>query len=412
MSHDPSRPATRRPARASLPAGVVALGVVSLLMDTSSEMIHSLLPVFLVTVLGAGAMSVGVIEGIAEATASISKVFSGALSDRVGRRTPLILAGYGLAALTKPFFAIAGSVGMVLGARFADRVGKGVRGAPRDALIADITPAASVGAAFGLRQSMDTVGAFLGPALAIALMWASGDDFRLVFWIATIPALLAVAVIVRYVRDPERRDPPHAAGDAPRRVPLRCADLSRLGPSYWRVVAFAGVLTLARFSEAFLLLRAQEQGLADRYVPVVLIAMNVAYAASAYPLGVLSDRVGRRRVVAAGIALLVVADVILAVAGGAGGVALVLAGAAVWGVHMGATQGAFSALVADRAPGALRGTAFGMLNLVMGASLLAASILAGALWAWAGPAWTFTAGAGVAAVALAMVTAPRVLRAG
>lgn len=374
-------------------------------MDTSSEMIHSLLPVFLVTVLGAGAMSVGVIEGIAEATASISKVFSGALSDRVGRRTPLILAGYGLAALTKPFFAIAGSVGMVLGARFADRVGKGVRGAPRDALIADITPASSRGAAFGLRQSMDTVGAFLGPALAIALMTLSGDDFRLVFWIAVVPALLAVAVIVLGVRDPD-----HLATSHPRRVPLRRADLARLGRAYWRVVVFAGVLTLARFSEAFLLLRAQNQGLADRYVPLVLIAMNVAYAASAYPLGVISDRLGRRRVVTGGIALLVVADVMLAVAGAAGGIALVMAGAAVWGVHMGATQGAFSALVADRAPVALRGTAFGMLNLVMGVALLAASVLAGALWAWAGPAWTFAAGAAVATVALTMVAAPRAMR--
>lgn len=370
----------------------MALGFVSMLMDTSSEMIHSLLPVFLVSVLGASALSVGVIEGVAEATASVTKVFSGTFSDWIGRRRPLVLAGYGMAALTKPLFPLANGAAAVLVARFVDRIGKGVRGAPRDALIADITPPQSLGAAFGLRQSMDTVGAFIGPALAVVLMAASGDNFRLVFWIAVVPAFAAVAVIVLWVREPDR---PVAHV---RRSPISRDQLRRLDRRYWRVVAFAVVLTLARFSEAFLLLRAQGIGLADRYVPFVLIAMNVAYAASAYPLGRVSDRLGRRGLLGVGIGLLVAADLVLAAATG---VWVVIVGAVLWGVHMGATQGVLSAIIADRAPAELRGTAFGFFNLVTGVALLAASLLAGSLWTAVGPAATFIAGAGFAAFALA-----------
>ena len=361
-------------------------------MDTSSEMIHGLLPVFLVSVLGASALSVGVIEGVAEATASVTKVFSGTVSDWIGKRKPLVLAGYGMAALTKPLFPLANSVGTVLVARFVDRIGKGVRGAPRDALIADITPTQSLGAAFGLRQSMDTVGAFIGPALAVVLMAASGDNFRLVFWIAVVPAFAAVAVIIVWVREPERTVT-HV-----RRSPISRAQLRRLDRRYWQVVAFAAVLTLARFSEAFLLLRAQGVGLADRYVPFVLIAMNVAYAASAYPLGRVSDRLGRRGLLGVGIALLVAADLVLAAATG---VWVVIIGAFLWGVHMGATQGILSAIIADRAPAELRGTAFGFFNLLTGVALLAASLLAGSLWTVVGPSATFVAGAGFAAIALA-----------
>jgi MFS family permease len=367
--------------RSGLPRGVVALGFVSLLMDASSEMIHSLLPVFLVSVLGASALSVGVIEGIAEATASLAKVFSGTVSDWVGKRRPLVLLGYGMAALTKPLFPLAHGVGAVLTARFVDRIGKGIRGAPE----------ASRGAAFGLRQSMDTVGAFLGPAIAIALMAASGDNFRLVFWIAVVPAFAAVAVIVLAVREPERREV-HV-----RRSPLSRSQITRLDRRYWLVVAFAAVLTLARFSEAFLLLRAQGVGLRARYIPLVLIVMNIAYAASAYPFGRASDRLGKRGLLTVGIVVLIAADLVLA---GAGGVWAVLVGAALWGVHMGATQGILSAMVADRAPSDLRGTGFGLFNLVSGGALLVASLLAGALWTAVGPASTFLAGAGLAALAL------------
>ena len=384
--------------RAGIPSGVVALGFVSMLMDASSEMIHSLLPVFLVSVLGASALSVGVIEGIAEATASVAKVFSGTISDWIGKRKPLVLLGYGLAALTKPLFPLANGVGAVLAARFVYRIGKGIRGAPRDALIADITPAASRGAAFGMRQSMDTVGAFAGPTLAVALMAASGDNFRFVFWIAVIPAMAAVAVILLFVREPERpATPAHA-----RRSPISREQMRRLDRRFWGVVTFAAVLTLARFSEAFLLLRAGDTGLRARYIPAVLIVMNIAYAASAYPFGRMADRMSRRALLAWGIALLMAADLVLA---GAGSITLVLVGAVLWGVHMGATQGILSAIIADRAPADLRGTAFGMFNLITGGALLGASLLAGVLWTTIGPAATFLAGAALAAIALAGLAA-------
>ncbi|MBP2292793.1 MFS transporter [Azospirillum rugosum] len=376
----------------AIPGTVVALGFVSLFMDVSSEMIHSLLPVFLVSGLGASALSVGIIEGIAEATASITKVFSGVVSDWVGRRKPLLLLGYGMAALTKPVFPLADSLGTVLLARFLDRIGKGVRGAPRDALVAEVTPVELRGAAFGLRQSMDTVGAFAGPALAMLLMLLSGGDVRLVFWVAVIPAMVAVAVIVVGVREPDAE--PSAEK---RRFPIRRSELRQLDGHYWGIVALASALTLARFSEAFLLLRAQSVGVEDAYAPLVLIVMNIVYAASAYPLGRLADRLDRRTLLAVGVGLLVLADLVLAAAGS---VWAVLAGSAAWGLHMGATQGLLAVFVADAAPKHLRGTAFGLYSLVTGLALLAASALAGALWTAAGPAATFLAGAGFSVLSL------------
>ncbi|WIM05024.1 MAG: MFS transporter [Candidatus Nitricoxidivorans perseverans] len=375
-----------------LPAGVVALGFVSLLMDVSSEMIHSLLPIFMVGVLGASALVVGVIEGVAEATAAITKIFSGAVSDWLGRRKPLLLLGYGLAALTKPLFPLATGIGAVMTARFIDRIGKGIRGAPRDALVADLTPPEQRGAAYGLRQSMDTVGAFLGPALALALMAATAGDFRLVFWFAAAPAFLCVAVIAFGIREPEA-----AAPAAPRRFPIRRAELARLPPGFWQVTAFAAILTLARFSEAFLLLRAENVGLSATWIPAIMIVMNITYAASAYPFGRMSDDGGRHGLLALGIGFLIAADLILALAGNAWTVGF---GAVFWGLHMGATQGLLSALVAEAAPADLRGTAFGIFNLLTGIVLLVASVLAGGLWTLLGPAATFLAGAAFAAVAL------------
>jgi MFS family permease len=377
----------------AVPAGVWTLGVVSMLMDISSEMIHALLPVYLVSVLGISMVSVGIIEGIAEATASIVKVFSGALSDWLGRRKVLAALGYGLAAFTKPVFPLATSVAWFVAARFIDRIGKGIRGAPRDALIADLSPAGLRGASFGLRQSLDTVGAFLGPLLAIVLMWLTADNFQGVFWFAVLPAFLSMALIIFAVSEPDRPAGLRTVGS-----PLSMAELGRLGPAYWWVVAVAAVFTLARFSEAFLILRAQSAGLAVALVPVVLVVMNVVYAASAYPAGVLSDTGNRGSVLIAGLALLIVADLALAAAPGIAGV---LAGVALWGLHMGLTQGLLAALVADTVPAELRGTAFGMFNLVSGVALLAASILAGALWDAIGPPATFLAGASFAAAALA-----------
>jgi len=376
-----------------IPGGVWALGIVSLLMDLSSEMIHALLPLYLVTVLGASMLTVGVIEGVAEAAASITKIFSGALSDRLGKRKFLAALGYGLAAVTKPVFPLASSIGWLMAARFVDRIGKGIRGSPRDALVADITPPELRGASFGLRQSLDTVGAFLGPLAAIALMFLASDNFTLVFWIAVVPAFLSFAVIVFAVRDPER-----PAGMPSVKSPLRPRELRRLGDVYWLVVIVATVFTLARFSEAFLLLRAQSVGLPLALVPAIMVVMNIVYAFSAWPAGALSDRLGRFGVLAAGFALLLLADLVLALGGS---ISAVLLGAALWGLHMGLTQGLLAAMVADAAPAELRGTAFGMFYLITGLAMLAASVIAGGLWDLVGPQGTFFAGAIFTAAALA-----------
>ena len=376
-----------------IPSGVWVLGFVSMLMDVSSEMIHALLPIYLVSVLGASMVTVGIIEGIAEATASITRIFSGALSDRLGKRKWLAVFGYGLAAFTRPVFPLASSIGWLVAARFVDRIGKGIRGAPRDALVADLSPAGLRGASFGLRQSLDTIGAFTGPLLAIALMWWTSDNFKVVFWFAVIPAFLALALIVLAVREPDR---PEALPVV--RNPISLGEIKNLGSAYWWVVGVATVFTLARFSEAFLVLRAQNVGLPIMLTPAVLVAMNVVYAVAAYPAGVISDRIGRTAVLAGGMLLLVAADIVLALLPSVGGVAL---GVVLWGLHMGMTQGLLAALVADTAPARLRGTAYGFFNLLGGLAMLAASIIAGSLWDIAGPQGTFLAGAGFALLALA-----------
>lgn len=374
-----------------IPRGVWVLGFVSMLMDISSEMIHSLLPLFMVGALGASALTVGVIEGLAESTALIVKVFSGALSDYLGKRKGLAVFGYALGALTKPLFALAPGTGIVLTARLIDRVGKGVRGAPRDALVADIAPPEMRGAAFGLRQSLDTVGAFVGPLLAVGLMLWWANDFRAVFWVAVIPGLLAVALLLWGVREPER-----AAG-APRTNPIRRDNLRRLSGPYWWVVGVGAVFTLARFSEAFLVLRAEQSGIALALVPLVMVAMNLVYAASAYPFGKLSDRMSHKALLGWGLVVLIAADLVLAMNNHW---TTVLAGVALWGVHMGMTQGLLATMVADTAPADLRGTAFGFFNLVSGAAMLAASVMAGLLWDQLGASFTFYAGAVFSAVAL------------
>ncbi|MBX9630235.1 MAG: MFS transporter, partial [Burkholderiales bacterium] len=336
-------------------------------------------------------LAIGVIEGIAEATAAIVKVFSGALSDWIGRRKPLVILGYGLAALTKPLFPLASGISLIVTARFVDRIGKGIRGAPRDALIADVTPPEQRGSAYGLRQSLDTIGAFVGPLLALALMAAFAGDIRMVLWVAVIPALLSVACIVLFVREPEKVE-----RIGRRRIPLAPAELARLPKHYWWVLVFASVLTLARFSEAFLVLRAHDIGLALAWVPVVMVVMNVVYAVAAIPAGIAADRISRRSLLLWGLGVLVVADLVLA---GATGAIATLAGAGLWGLHMGLTQGLLSALVADAAPSDLRGTAFGVFNLASGAALLIASSLAGLLWTMYGPGLTFVMGAVFTSVA-------------
>jgi MFS family permease len=389
--------------RAGLPASIWALGGVSLLMDVSSELIHSLLPAFLVVGLGASVVLVGWVEGIAEAMALVVKVFSGALSDAWGRRKPFALLGYGLGAASKPLFALAGSVGWVLAARFVDRIGKGLRGAPRDALIADLTPAAMRGAAYGLRQSLDTVGAFLGPVLAIVLMFAFDDDFRMVFWFAVIPGVLAVLLLALGVREPERP----AASVTER--PWRRGAMALLPRAYWVTVAVGAVFTLARFSEAFLVLRAQQAGLPVAWTPLVLIGMNIVFALSAYPIGRLADRIDHRDLLAAGLVVLVAADLLLALGTSAWALA---AGIALWGLHMGMTQGLLATMVEASAPATLRGTAFGVFNLASGMAVLLASVLAGWLWDRHGAPATFLAGAAFAAAALVAMQGSRAGRSG
>jgi MFS family permease len=377
--------AASRPAWRSIPAGVWTLGFVSLLMDTSSELIHSLLPMFLVTVLGASTLAVGIIEGIAEATALITKLFSGYLSDYFRNRKVLTVAGYGLAAITKPMFPLASSVALVIVARFVDRVGKGIRGAPRDALIADIAPSDARGVAYGLRQTLDTVGAVAGPVLAIGAMLWLADNFRTVFWFAAIPAFAAVGLLIIGVKEPESSAP--IAEDEPR---VTFSDARRLPAAYWWIVGVAAVMTLARFSEAFLVLRAHDVGTAIAWVPLVMALMSIVYAIVAYPAGVYVDRGRQSGLLQLGLVALILADIVLANAHSTG---VVLTGSALWGVHMGLTQGVFSALVAATAPSDLRGTAFGIFNLVSGAALLVASVLAGWLWEAFGPALTFYVGA-------------------
>ncbi|MGV8996623.1 MAG: MFS transporter [Parvibaculaceae bacterium] len=377
----------------AIPRSIWALGFVSLFMDISSEMIHALLPVYFITVLGTSMLTVGIIEGVAEATAAITKVFSGALSDWIGKRKILAVTGYGLAAITKLVFPLTSTIGWFIGARFVDRIGKGIRGAPRDALIADIAPPQLRGASFGLRQSLDTVGAFVGPLLAIVLMLLTSDNFKVVFWIAVIPAFIALTLIVFTVKEPN-----HLESAKPARFPLQRSEISKLSAAFWFVVVVATVFTLARFSEAFLILKAMNIGLPVATAPAVMVVMNIAYALAAYPAGILSEgKNGRNIVLVIGILLLILADIVLALGTTHWTVGL---GVILWGLHMGFTQGVLATLVADTSPTTLRGTAFGIFNLVTGGALLIASLLAGGLWEALGPAATFLAGAGLAAISL------------
>jgi len=385
----------------AIPRTVWALGFVSLFMDVSSEIIHALLPLFMTVTLGASVVMVGLVDGIAEATATIAKVFSGYISDRIGRRKPLILLGYGLAALSKPLFPLAGSVATIFAARFSDRLGKGLRGAPRDALIADVTLPAARGRAYGLRQSLDSTGAFVGPALAIGLMIVFGNDMRRVFWIALFPAVIAFLIIV------------FAVSDKPRQVTDRTpapqfpfADLKRLPSQFWKIVGLGGIFTLARFSEAFLILKATQVGLPITAAPFVLVAMNLVYSLDAYPAGTLADSHSARWLLQVGLVLLVAADLVLAFGHSLG---MAFVGISLWGAHMAMTQGLLSKLVADHAPAELAGSAFGFFNLALGIAMLIASVLAGALWESMGSQATFMAGGvfATAAIGLAQVFLPR-----
>jgi MFS family permease len=364
-------------------------------MDISSELVHSLLPIFMTSVLGASMVTVGIVEGVAEGVAAVTKVFSGTVSDYFGKRKILAVIGYALGALSKPIFPLATTIWWVFGARFVDRIGKGIRGAPRDALVADIAPRELRGAAYGLRQSLDSVGAFMGPLLAVLLMIIYANDIKAVLWVAVAPAFIAVYILSVAVRDPEP-----LKNVTKSRKQLALYDIKRLPFRYWLVVVLGAVFTLARFSEAFLILRAQNIGLAIGYVPTIMVVMNIAYSVFAYPAGVAADRFSARRLLVFGLGVLVAADVVLAFAASP---CLMFLGAGLWGVHMAFTQGLLSKLIADNAPDELCGTAFGVFHMVNGGAVLSASAIAGALWSAFGASATFIAGAlfaGFAAIGL------------
>ena len=391
LSNEPDSVAKRKVRYLAMPRGIWVLGFGSLLMDASSELVHSLMPIFMVSVLGTSIITVGVIEGIAEATAAITKVFSGAISDYFRKRKFLIVLGYGLGAITKPVFPLANTIQWVFAARIVDRIGKGIRGAPRDALIADLVPNEMRGAAYGLRQSLDSVGAFVGPLLAVAFMALLANDIKAVLWVAVVPAFLAVILLAVAVREPEAAGMGSGIGKR-----LTLANAKRLSRNYWLIVALGGVFTLARFSEAFLILRAKDVGLSLVLVPVIMIVMNVIYSAFAYPAGILADRIHPRLLLVAGLGVLISADGVLAIATTPFAAFI---GAGLWGLHMALTQGLLLKMVANASPEELRGTAFGLFNLASGAALLLASIIAGGLWSSYGPSATFLAGAGFATVA-------------
>ena len=383
-----------------IPRGVWVLGVVSMLMDISSEMIHSVLPLFMVASLGMSALAVGLTEGLAESAALMVRVFSGTLSDYMGKRKGVTVFGYALGALSKPFFALATFGWVVLGARIADRIGKGIRGAPRDALIADMSPPELRGASFGLRQSLDTLGAFLGPLAAACFMWLFAEDFRMIFWLAVIPAVLSVLLLIAGLREPDRPEKAKPGN------PIRRKNLKRMGAAYWWVASIGAALSLARFSEAFLVLRAQQSGIPLSLVPLVMVAMNFVYAVCAYPFGRLSDRFSYRVLLALSLVVLLCADLALSVDGHWG---IMLAGVALWGVHMGMSQGLLGVMVAGAAPADLRGTAYGFFNFVSGLAVLLASLAAGGLWDSFGAAYTFYAGAGFCVLTIALIIGAEVL---
>jgi MFS family permease len=369
------------------------LGVVSLLMDISSEMIQTLLPLYLVAGLGASAVAIGFIEGLSVAIATVTKLFSGMISDWTGKRKPLAVLGYGLGALSKPIFPLATSIGWVVVAKAVDRVGKGIRGTPRDALIADVTPPEIRGASFGLRKSLDTVGGFVGPLAAIGLMLVTDGNMIAIFWIAATPAFLAVALLIVGVKEPEQ--PPSPSKGMP-----RFRDAGRLNRAVWVVIAVSSLLTFPRFSEAFLLLKSQEAGLSLAWIPITMVVMHAVYGLTAYPAGYLSDRIGRRSLIALSLLFLIAADLALATAQT---LPMLFVGIVLWGLHMGFSQGILSTLIADSAPQNLKGTAFGVFNLATGLTVILGNVAAGLLWEIYGSSSTFLAGAVMALASLAAV---------
>jgi MFS family permease len=341
-------------------------------MDLSSEMILSILPIFLVTGLGVSVLTLGLIEGLAEGVASVIKAFSGALSDYLKKRKILVVIGYGLSTLTKPFFALASTATWIFVARFVDRLGKGIRGAPRDSLIADSTSTKIRGTAYSLRQTLDTLGAVLGPIFAIIILYLTTNNFRLVLWFAVIPAVLCIVVLIFGVKESTLKK-----NISRKKSYFLFENFLKITPVIWLFFLTVFILNLGHFSEAFLLLRSQEIGLKVSFIPVVFVVMNVAYAIVAVPFGHLADRGGFFILIVCGFLILVLADIILALTNSVG---WMFVGIIFWGIHLGMTQGLLLAMISKLSPLELRGTSFGLFHAISGVALLTASLIAGYLW--------------------------------
>jgi Major Facilitator Superfamily. len=390
-------------ARQRLPLTIWGLGLGSLLMDTSSELVHSLSPVLLVNVLGASVVAVGMIEGVAEGIAAFTKVFAGAASDYFRRRKTLIVLGYALAALAKPLFPLATSASWVFAARFIDRMSKGIRDAPRDALVADITAQTERGAAYGLRQALDSLGSVVGPILAVLLMLALSGKIRTAMWIAVIPGILAVIVVALLVREPHQKQ-------AAVREPPDWGKARELPPRFWLIVTVGAIFTAARFSDSFLILRARDIGLSASYAPMIIVVLSCICAAGAYPAGVASDRISPRNLLLIGLGFLIAADVVLGVGHS---IVPIFAGGALWGVHLALTQGVFAKIISDFVPVDLRGTGFGIFDLARGVAFVIANVVAGWWWRMSGaPAAFFSAAAfaTIGGIGLAVATRPHGIR--
>jgi len=374
-----------------IPKSIWTLGIVSLFMDISSEIIHSLLPIFMVSILGSSIIAIGIVEGISEATFLLIRIFSGVLSDYLGKRKIISVIGYGISALSKPLFPLANSVSLILIARFFDRLGKGVRESPRDALIGDIAPKSIRGACFGLRQSLDTIGALIGPIVAILGLLIFSNNIRAILWVSVIPAILSVVIFIVGIHDVE-----HKYTEDEKTFIFKFKNIFKIGTEYWQIVLIGGLLNLARFSDAFLILKAYELGLPITYVPLVMVLMNCFYAVSSYPAGILSDNINRKFILIIGIVFLIIADLVLAFTDSTWMLAL---GVGFWGMHMAFTKGILDAMVTDTASIRLLGSAYGIFNFVCGIAVLFASIISGVLWQVYGPFYSFSVGAFLAFLA-------------
>jgi MFS family permease len=370
-----------------LSRNVWVAGWVSFFMDVSSEMVYPLVPLFLSSTLGVSKSVVGLIEGIAEATASLLKLFSGVIADRFGKNKLLMGFGYGISTASRPILALASGWGMVFLARFTDRAGKGIRTAPRDAIIAASTPPGQLGLAFGFHRALDTAGAVVGPAVALAILAVWAADFRLVFWLSVVPGVLAVALIVWFIEADGRVRPAQAA---------LAWSLRGFDDRFWEFLLVIGLFSLGNSSNAFLILKAEQVGTSPAWISGIYVGYNALYALMSVPGGLLADRVGMRRMIIVGLGLFAAVYAGIALASTPQQIAALFL---CYGIYMGLTEGVQRAYLATLAPKERTATAFGLYHMVVGIAILPASLFAGVLWDTVGPAAPFLFGAGMAALA-------------